>query len=133
MENVRKAVQRQSRPPRGPFSTGDYVFYWRKLRDGKGGGWKGPARVIGFFNENKIWVSHGNKVLRCSPEQLKKLSEDQLAAVTYTTQDLLAKISSKAKRGAQVFTDITREGHPDDKTPDEDGDERGESRAVKRL
>lgn len=132
MENVRKAVQRQSRPPRGPFSTGDYVFYWRKLRDGKGGGWKGPARVIGFFNENKIWVSHGNKVLRCSPEQLKKLSEDQLAAVTYTTQDLLAKISSKAKRGAQVFTDITREGHPDDKTPDEDGDERGESRAVKR-
>lgn len=112
-ERLRKATLRQSRPERGPFEVGDFVYYWRRSRDNKHGIWKGPARVIGFFeSKSRIWISHHNKVLRCSPEQLRKLTEDQRAAVQFTTADLLQRVPTSSKRGAQVFTDISAEGRP---------------------
>ena len=30
---VGKSVQGQSRPERGPFQVGDFIYYWRKGRD----------------------------------------------------------------------------------------------------
>eukprot|EP00435_Cladocopium_sp_Y103_P063878 s580_g25.t1 len=110
-EAVRKAVHRQSRPERKEFQVGDHVFYWRKQQS-KHGAWKGPARIIGFFeSKKKIWVGHGNKVLRCSPQQLSHLTEEQKQAIEVVTTDLLS-TSVNSKRGAQVFTDITHEGEP---------------------
>ena len=114
-DKVRRAIEHQSRPPRGPFEVGDFVFYWRPDREHKRGIWRGPARVIGFFeSKSRVWVSHGNKVLRCSPEQLKKLTDEQEAAIKFTTPDLLTTPSNKAKRGAHVFTDISGAGIPPD-------------------
>eukprot|EP00435_Cladocopium_sp_Y103_P072500 s192_g40.t1 len=112
VENVRKAVQKQTRAPTKPFEVGEYVYYWRRSAESKQGIWKGPARVIGTYNANtKIWVNHGNKVLRCSPQQLKLLTEDQKKAVGVVPAELLA-VRPSSKRGAQVFTDISQEAHP---------------------
>ena len=117
VENVRKAVQSRSRTRKTTFETGEYVYYWRRDPECKAGQWKGPARIIGTYSENsKYWVEHGNKVLRCCPEQLRSLTEDQRRAIGATPTALLAK--SPSKRGAHVFTDISAEGYP----PDEAGE-----------
>ena len=112
VEHVIKAVQRQSRPERGPCLVGDFIYYWRKGREAKHGTWRGPGRIIGFYSHNKIWVSHVNKVLRCAPEQLRKMSEEERVAITCVTPDMLGAISNKNKRGAHVFMDITDETFP---------------------
>lgn len=112
-ERIRRATLYKARPQRGPFLVGDYVFYWRKGRETKVGSWKGPGRIIGFFeSRSKIWVSHGNKVLRCAPEQLRHLSTEQVAAIQFTTPDMLAPPPKGHKRGGHVFTDISQEGNP---------------------
>lgn len=126
-ENVRKAIHRQSRPDKKPFEVGDYIYYWRRSND-KRGLWKGPARVIGFFeSKSRIWVAHGNKVLRCSPSQLKHLTDEQVEAVTAVMTNMLP-LAPEGKRGAQVFTDISTEGSPDHDDMDMD-DEEHEHRA----
>ena len=67
-ECLRMATLRQSGRRETNFEVGDYMYFWRKGKEPKGA-WKGPARVIGFFeNKNKIWGNYGNKVVRCSPE-----------------------------------------------------------------
>ena len=133
-ENVRKAVHRQSRPEKREFVVGDYAYYWKRGQE-KQGIWKGPARVIGFFeSKSKIWVSHGNKVLRCSPGQFRHLSQDQLNAVKMITTDMIHEIKGN-KRGAQVFTDISGDGKPSDDDPFvlTDAETETDSRPIKRA
>ena len=111
---VRRAIDHRTRPSRGPYEVGQLVYYWRRPPgENKKGIWKGPARVIGFYDAARIWVSHGNKVIRCSPEHLRALTTDQEAALKFVTPDILAARSRFADRGAQTFTDITREEKPD--------------------
>ena len=43
---------------------------------------------------------------------MRRLSEDQRAAISFTSPDLLARVAAKSKRGAQVFTYISEEGGP---------------------
>ena len=70
-QKVRKAMDHRARPLRGPYRIGQLVYYWRRLpSEKKGGSWKGPSTVTGFYDNSRIWISHGNKVLRCAPEQL---------------------------------------------------------------
>jgi hypothetical protein len=112
-DKVRRAVQHRSRPARTKFAVGQLVYYWRRLpTDGKKGTWRGPARIIGFHDSSKIWVGHGNKVLRCAPEQVRALSEDQEAAVKFVPVEILSKAGRFAKRGAQTYTDISQQGAP---------------------
>ena len=58
-----------------------------------------------------MWVGHGKKVLRCSPQQLRHLTAEQKQAIDVVKTDVLSS-SVNSKRGAQVFTDITHEGGP---------------------
>ena len=74
---VRRALEHGSRVMRSEeLQVGDFICYWRRyVTDGRPGMWRGPARVIGFYDgRSKVWVSVGNKVLRCAPEQLRKLT-----------------------------------------------------------
>ena len=57
--------------------------------------WRGPGRIIGFYSHNKIWVSHGNKVLQPAPEQLRKMTEQEMVATTCVTPDLLADVQQE--------------------------------------
>ena len=112
-ERLRKACLHRTRDRREELNVGDYVFYWRRGKESKQGTWRGPARVIGFFeSKSRVWVSHGNKVFRCSYEQLRHLTEDQVQAKQCVSTDLLQPVPKGSKRGAQVFTDISQEGSP---------------------
>eukprot|EP00435_Cladocopium_sp_Y103_P021658 s3225_g5.t1 len=73
-----------------------------------------PTTMHDYFIVKITLRVQSNKVLRCSPEQLKKLTEDQRAAVTFVTPDLLPPRPQGSKRGAQVFTDISNEMKPPD-------------------
>ena len=114
-QKVRRALEHRPRTMRSQdLAVGDYVYYWRKYRDdGKKGFWRGPARVIGFYEgRSKIWVSIGNKILRCAPEQLRRLTVDQEAAIRFVSEDMVSTKRRLSERGAQVFTDISAEGNP---------------------
>ncbi|CAE7240458.1 RE1 [Symbiodinium sp. CCMP2592] len=121
-DKVRRAIEHRTRKERGPFSVGDLVYYYRKLVGNKGV-WKGPGRIIGMLeNRSRIWVCHGKKVLRCCPEQLRGLSEDQEAAFRLVPVEMLRRRQEHASPGAQTFADISGEGPP----PDEEMDVRTE-------
>ena len=113
-DKVRRAIEHRTRKERGPFSVGDLVYYYRKLVGAKGV-WKGPGRIIGMLeNRSRIWVCHGNKVLRCCPEQLRGLSEDQEAAFRLVPMEILRRRHEQPSPGAQTFSDISGEGVPPD-------------------
>ena len=111
-DKVRRALDHRMRPKKNQFEIGQLVYFWRRDNQ-KRGVWKGPARVIGFYDSSKIWVCHGNKVLRCAPEQLRALTEDQEAAIKFVPIQLLSKSGRFAKCGAQTFLDLTKQEPPD--------------------
>jgi IS30 family transposase len=114
-QKVRRALDHRPRTMRSQdLSVGAFVFYWRRyVTDGRAGMWRGPARVIGFYDgRSKVWISVGNKVLRCSPEQLRKLTDDQEAALRFVTADMVAARRALSDKGAHTFTDISTEEHP---------------------
>ena len=111
-DKVTRAVEHRSRPSK-EFHVGQLVYYWRRFpKDNKKGAWRGPGRVIGYFDASKIWVCHGNKVLRCAPEQVRALTTDQEAAVKFVPIELQSQAGRFAKRGAQTFLDVTGQGSP---------------------
>ena len=126
-EKVRRALEHRSRPQRGPFSNGDFVYYWRRYAgDGVGGRWHGPGIIIGRVDASKIWVAVGNKVLKFAPEQLRQATEDQEAALRMITPDLVAR--RRDNRGAQVYLDITNEERPDESDPGPGSEDRKRNR-----
>ena len=114
-DKVRRAIVHRPRVARAQeLAVGDFVYYWRKYRDdGKAGLWRGPARIIGFYDgRSKLWVNYGNKVIRCAPEQVRRLTCDQEAALRFVTEDMIAARRRLSDRGAQVFVDISQEEYP---------------------
>lgn len=129
-DKVIRAVEHRSRPLKD-FQVGQLVYYWRRFpKDDKKGAWRGPARVIGYFDSLKIWVCHGNRVLRCAPEQVRALTTDQEAAVKFVPIELQSQAGRFAKHGAQTFIDVSNQGKP----PNEEGAEitNAESRTKRR-
>ena len=73
------------------YVPGDLVYIWRKQVSGqsavKGGSFIGPARILavekhqstdGTVKEgSSIWCVRGRRLLKCSPEQLRKASEKE--------------------------------------------------------
>ena len=115
-DKVQRALDHRTRTTQD-FQVGQMVYYWRvrQQRDKeKKGSWLEPARVIGFYDHSKIWIARGNKVLRCSPEQVREMTPDQEAAVRFIPAELLQKPGKFAKRGAQTYLDISREVKPSD-------------------
>ena len=71
---IRRATLRKSTPARGPYQANQWVLYW--LRRGNpnrlgASRWHGPAKVICQEGSSVVWISHGPKILRRSPEQLR--------------------------------------------------------------
>ena len=74
---IRRALLRKSQPHPGTYEIGQLVLYWKK-RNTTGrretGRWHGPARVVCQDGSTTIWVAHGDRLLRCSPESLRPAS-----------------------------------------------------------
>ena len=110
-EKVGRAIDRRSRPHRGPFEFGDYVYHCRKYpRDGSVGRWYGPRVIIGKHGDSRLWVAVGTKVLKSALEQLRKTTVDQEAAIRMVSPDLVSR--KRGSQGSQVYTDISNERFP---------------------
>ena len=73
----RRALLRKSCPMRGPFQAGQIVMYWQKRSKAnrqEAGRWHGPAKVISQEGLSTVWISHADRMLRCSPESLRPAS-----------------------------------------------------------
>ena len=122
---VQRALRAQGRPLR-EFSSGDLVYYYRRGRkEGSryGGHWYGPARVLCHEKTGDGEVNGGpgstGKMLRCSPEQLRAVTEDlrRLDADLNgprSFHDMLAQVANQ-----QRYLDITLQHEPseDDMQP----------------
>ena len=72
--SLRRALLRRSRPLRDPYEIGDWVLYWKKVGGNmrrERGKWFGPARIAMVEGTKVLWLSHANKLIRASPEQVK--------------------------------------------------------------
>ena len=115
-DRVRRAIEHRTRPERGPFIPGCKVYVWRpgnlKASGDRSYYWKGPGTVIGNSDSSRYWVSFGSKVLKCSPEQLRRLTDSDEAAVKLVPKELTEWRQVTSKRGVATFHDISKDPQP---------------------
>ena len=115
-ERIRRAIEHRTRPERGPFIPGCKVYVWRpgkpKSTRAKTNMWRGPGTVIGNTDQSKFWVSFGSKILKCAPEQLRRLTPEDEAAIPLIPPELVDWSHETSKRGVATFHDISMEGRP---------------------
>jgi hypothetical protein len=83
----RRAIAARNRPIRGPYHTGQLVYFYRRRGRGqlstRNGYWSGPARVIGVessqghFIPRIVWLAWNGYLYKCSPESLRPVPEDE--------------------------------------------------------
>ena len=107
--SLRRALLRRSRPVRDKYEVGDWVLYWRK----KGGNlrrehgrWFGPARVAMVEGLKVVWLTHANKLIRASPEQLRPASLREWKAVKETDEGRTPLGTWLKKIGHQDYFDL---------------------------
>ena len=126
-DRVRRAIEHRTRPERGPFVPGCKVYVWRpgnlKPSGDRSYYWKGPGTVIGNSDSSKYWVSFGSKVLKCSPEQLRRLTASDEAAVRLVPKELTEWRQITSKRGVATFHDISKDPHPVEMFQDAEDDD----------
>ena len=131
--SLRRALLRRSRPVRHQFERGDLVLYWKRkggnLRRERGA-WFGPARVMLVEGRNVVWLVHGHRLIRASPEQLRAASMREWKAVK-DTLEIQTPVQDWAKKaGHQDFWDLGEE-IPDSEPVEIEGE--GGSEAVESL
>ena len=112
---LRRALHHRTRPERGPFNIGDRAYFWRRTAGSRFEHWRGPGTVIGKYKgESKVWVAYGTRVLRCSPEQLRKPTTLEQDAIDKVPESLTALKTKLGSEGSSVYVDISAEGRPPD-------------------
>ena len=74
---IRRALLRKSCPPVDTYTIGQHVMYWKKKNTfgrREVGRWHGPARIVCRDGSTTMWIAHGDKLLRCAPENLRPAS-----------------------------------------------------------
>ena len=107
--SLRRALLRRGRPLRDGYEVGDWVLYWKR----KGGNmrrehgrWMGPARVAMVEGLKVIWLTHANKLIRASPEQLRPASLREWKAVK-SSEEASVPVAQWLKRAQhQDFFDL---------------------------
>ena len=118
-ERVRRSIEHRTRPERGPFPPGSKVYVWRPGNKKKNGNvamyWRGPGTVIGSSDQcSKFWVSFGSKVLKCSPEQLRRLQPEQEAQIQLVPKEVVDWNKQVSDRGVATYHDISSGAVPND-------------------
>ena len=88
---IRRAALRRSNPTRGPYTANQWVRYWMRKRGPNrlaAGRWHGPAKVICQEGQIIVWVFHGPKIIRCSPEHLRPASLREWMLTKHESPDL---------------------------------------------
>ena len=110
-QKIRRASLRRSRPSRGSFSSGQWVMFWRN-RVNSPGQWIGPAKVVLSEDQNVIWVTHMSRLYRCSPENLRYLSEREYQESLSLPQQAPLTLPSNLGTGVFQYTDLHQQNPP---------------------
>ena len=114
-DRLRRALEHRTRPDRGPHPPGAKVLVWRPRGSIRGLNvhcWRGPGTVIGNTDGSRYWVAFGSKILRCAPEQLRRLNPEDEAAVKLMPPELEAYTRQISKRGVATYHDISGQAKP---------------------
>ncbi|CAE7487299.1 RE1 [Symbiodinium sp. CCMP2592] len=106
-ERVRRALTGRSRVTKAKPLIGDHVFFWRKLKNGKRGLWKGPATVIGYEGQN-IWLTKGGRCFLCAPEHVRSATGEELGTIftLRAARDDLDKLLEADQDDEEVYDDM---------------------------
>ncbi len=121
-ERWRRALNRRARPDRFGAQPGDVVMFWRQLEKGAPDEkWHGPARLIQVEKPGTMWLSHHGGLLKCSPEQVRLCTPEEVDASRYVPEDIKALHSEMLElRGRRTFQDLTEQtGPPDLEIPEQ--------------
>ena len=105
---MRRAMLRRSCPMRGPFQPGQIVMYWikrNKPNRQEVGRWHGPAKVVFQEGQSVIWISHGDRLLRCAPENIRPAALREWNSQNHNQSSEILKHSPDA----QAKLDLARE------------------------
>ena len=75
--SFRRALLRRTRPSCDMYEKGDWVPYWKRTQQSsrrEKGRWYGPSQVIAVEGSRVLWLSHGGRLVRASPEQVRPAS-----------------------------------------------------------
>ncbi|CAE8678310.1 unnamed protein product [Polarella glacialis] len=120
---IRRAELRQTRPTRGPFAVGDWVFYYDQIEQGKRPmspmNWRGLARVIGHEGKHTVWLAHRGIMIAAAPEHLSHASDEELRMwmVTAIEVDL---VDATPAAGGAAFVDIRTRPKPPERWPEDE-------------
>lgn len=115
--SLRRALLRRSRPVREDYEKGDWVLYWRRRATNlrrELGKWHGPARVILVERRRVVWLSHGARLIRASPEQLRPASLREWQHVQGQPENRETVEQTLARARHHNYVDVSRDDLPED-------------------
>ena len=112
-ETLRRAALARTRPHRGNWTAGSYVYWWRLVNNSNRRGiWKGPGIVIGMQDTN-VWVNTGGEAVLVAPEQSRLAEDEELWSPgldEMTMHENLMDLQGKLDSGDADFEDDTGPG-----------------------
>ncbi len=100
------------------FKSGDWVYYWRSQKWEKGtlindGRWYGPALTLGLVGRN-VMVAHRRNILRCAPEHVRHVTEEEKVVVESPESELLGikNLLSQGQFPRNQFVDLLQQPAP---------------------
>ena len=114
--SLRRALLRRPRPVREDFEVEDWVLYWKRvggnLRRSRGQ-WLGPAKIVAIDRRRVVWLVHGAKLVRASPEQLRPASLREWRSIQASGVTEVGKERLLQRARNRDFVDLDDEGIPE--------------------
>ncbi|CAL1148194.1 unnamed protein product [Cladocopium goreaui] len=112
---LRRAISSGPRPFSN-FEVGEMVYFWRV---GQGAAhqtapayWHGPARVVMLDQPTTVWLAYQGKLVKASPERIRRASEEEQLTLTGWIDDLVHTRDMFEKTPKRGFLDITSDPLP---------------------
>eukprot|EP00435_Cladocopium_sp_Y103_P033184 s4126_g8.t1 len=98
------------------FEIGEAVYFWRvgqgAQRQPAPAYWHGPARVVMLDQPTTVWLAYQGKLVKASPERIRRASEEEQLTLTGWIDDLVNTRDLFEKTPKRGFLDITEDPLP---------------------
>ena len=124
-EALRRALAAGPRPM-GSFEIGETVYFWRvgmsAAKKAAPAYWHGPARVVMTHLPSTVWLSYQGTLVKASPEQVRRISEEEQITLSGWIDSLMATRDALNKEPKRGYLDLSQDPLPpaDDESLDEE-------------
>eukprot|EP00435_Cladocopium_sp_Y103_P050254 s2395_g15.t1 len=98
------------------FEIGEAVYFWRvgqgAARQPAPAYWHGPARVVMLDQPTTVWLAYQGKLVKASPERIRRASEEEQLTLTGWIDDLVHTRDLFERTPKRGFLDITTDPLP---------------------